>query len=95
MKRADVRQKMIQFMALLREEQELRDQAAQLVFLGPERDMRDAVKAESDLLKKIEVIRQEKMMPLLEELSRFVSLKMPKPVPVPVKAAPPRPVTPR
>ena len=89
MKRAEVREKMVEFLGLLRQEQELRDQAAQLQFLGPERDVRDTIRDESELLKRVEWLRQEKMLPLLDELSGFVSTRL---TALKTKKAAPRPL---
>lgn len=76
MKKADVREKMETFLRYLREEQELRDQATSLSMIGQDKDVREAIRQESEILKKLERLRQEKMLPLLDELGSFVSKSM-------------------
>lgn len=76
MKKADVREKMELFLRYLREEQELRDQAASFSMFGQEKEVRESIRQESEVLKKMEKLRQEKMLPLLEELGSFVSKNM-------------------
>lgn len=74
MNKKDVKDRMELFLRYLREEQELRDQANALSYApAPEKDVRKTMRQESEILKKIEALRQEKMLPILEELSKFVA----------------------
>lgn len=75
MKQSDVRERLEKFLYYLRQEQELRDQIAALQFYGSEKDVAGAMKQETEIMKEVEKLRQEKMLPLISEVAAFVSTK--------------------
>ena len=76
MTREEVRQKMESFLQFMREEQEIRDQLASLQFTAEsEQEIEKAMSEQSRLIEQLETLRQEKMLPLLNEVAEFVAQK--------------------
>ena len=74
MKREDIQQKMETFLSYMREEQELRDQLSSLEFLAEnEAELQKTVEEQRALLEAIDLIRQEKMIPIITEMTKFVA----------------------
>ncbi|MBI3184578.1 MAG: hypothetical protein HYZ28_20780 [Myxococcales bacterium] len=93
MDQAAVRQKMELFLQHLREEAEIRDELSSLDFNGvSEHEVQKALGRQSELLRQLDSVRQEKMLPVINEMAEFVSqrqiqLGLAKP---PAKPAPPK-----
>ncbi len=73
-----VRNRMEQFVALMREEQELRDQLLALDFtaVSPDVFAKNLAK-QQELIGGIDTIYQEKMLPIMRELAEFVGANLP------------------
>ena len=75
MTREDVRQRVEQLVVAMREEQELRDRLTVLDFVGArESDVETAYRKQQELIKAIDALRYEKVMPIVREMSEFVAL---------------------
>lgn len=81
MKREEVQQKMDIFLGYMREEKDLRDMLASLEFVADsETALQKTIAEQKSLLRRIEQIHQEKMLPLIAEIAEFVAKRQNKPV---------------
>ena len=76
MTKDEVRQKMEQFFGYLMEEQELREELSSLKFNNvTEQELKEAISRQNRLLKQIDRVHKEKMLPLVNEVADFVAAK--------------------
>lgn len=76
MKRDDIRQKMEKFLQYMREEQDIRDQLTALQFVAEDEvRLQETMSQQNHLLRSLDHLRQEKMLPLLDEVAAFVASK--------------------
>jgi len=70
----DVRQRMRQFFDCVAEERQIHDQLAALRFMDvTERELAVSCQRQQELLAQLDRLRQERMVPLMAELSAFVA----------------------
>lgn len=76
MKREEVQQKMDLFLGYMREEKDLRDMLASLEFVADnEAALQKIIAEQKNLLRRIEQLHQEKMLPLITEMAEFVAIR--------------------
>lgn len=76
MKREEVQQKMEIFLGYMREEKDLRDMLASLEFVADnEAALQKIIAEQKSILRRIEQLHQEKMLPLITEMAEFVALR--------------------
>lgn len=76
MTRSQVEEKLEQFLELLDEQQVLREELLALKMGGKratEEAVREALQRQTDMVAEIERIRMEQMLPILDELARFLN----------------------
>lgn len=75
MKRSEVEEKLAEFMALIDRQQTIREELLRLKMWGTratEDDVNQKIEQHQELITEIECLREERMLPILEELARFV-----------------------
>jgi hypothetical protein len=75
MTKDEVREKMAEILALLREERDLKDQLVALEMTGEREATEKALRRQAELLAAIERLRWERLLPILHEVSGFVASK--------------------
>ncbi len=76
MTREEVVKKMEEFLEYMRREEELREELASLEFLGDsDEETQRSIELQDKLMEEIELLRKEKMLPILEEIADFIAAR--------------------